>query len=500
LLRDLSDGVIACSLDRRILLFNDAALRILASPVELGLNRPLDALIAREPIADVLDVLRQRHAAGPDGDPALRQEFVCGTADGGLLLRCRMAPIMGPDRAVSGFILDFSDAAPRASGTWPMADVLSSDLVRAVGHRLAEDRLRLVAVGAGAWLQVDAWSVTLLLERLARRIAAQGGVGAIDLEAHAEGARVTLDLVWPGEPLAAAIPEPWLDEPLATGAGESLRDVLRRHGSTPETGPGGRAGFSRLRLPLAPPARPRIEALAPPVLPPRPEFYDFEILARPEGQDGPLLERPLAGLDYVVFDTETTGLDPRHDRIVQLAGVRIVNRRLLSGEVFDALVNPGQPIAEASIRFHGITDAMVAGRPPIEVVLPQFHRFAQGAVLVAHNAAFDMAFLQRDAGDAGVAFDQPVLDSLLLSAVLHDHEQRHTLDAIAARFGITLSDRHQALGDALGTAQVFLRMLDLLAAADIRTLGGALAASEQARALRREQRRQFGSPAATKPR
>jgi DNA polymerase-3 subunit epsilon len=125
-------------------------------------------------------------------------------------------------------------------------------------------------------------------------------------------------------------------------------------------------------------------------------------------------------------------------------------------------------------------------------VLPQFHAFAAGSVLVAHNAAFDLAFVRREEARLGLAFDQPVLDTLLLSAVLHDHVAEHGLDAIAARFGITLEGRHSALGDAIGTGQVFLRMLELLEARGVRTLGAALALAEQAVALRRRQAGQFG--------
>jgi DNA polymerase-3 subunit epsilon len=171
--------------------------------------------------------------------------------------------------------------------------------------------------------------------------------------------------------------------------------------------------------------------------------------------------------------------------------VRIVNRRLLRGETFETLVDPQRPIGKDSIRFHGITDAMVAGKPPIGSALAWFHRYAHDAVLVAHNAAFDIAFL-RQAEGSGVTFDQPVLDTLLLSAVLHDHAPDHTLDAIAQRFGVPLVDRHTALGDALVTARVLLRMLDLLEALGITTLGAALAACERATALRRRQRAQFG--------
>lgn len=100
-----------------------------------------------------------------------------------------------------------------------------------------------------------------------------------------------------------------------------------------------------------------------------------------------------------------------------------------------------------------------------------------------------MAFLHRAEDDAGVTFEHPVLDTLLLSAVLHDHAPDHTLDAIAARFDIALADRHQALGDAMGAARILLRMLDLLAAAGTTTLG---VAGERASAPRRRHRARLG--------
>jgi DNA polymerase-3 subunit epsilon len=122
---------------------------------------------------------------------------------------------------------------------------------------------------------------------------------------------------------------------------------------------------------------------------------------------------------------------------------------------------------------------MLVGQPTIERVLPAFHAYAQDTVLVAHNAAFDLRFLQLKEGATGVRFDQPVLDTLLLSALVHPAQPSHRLEAIAERFGIAVVGRHTALGDALVTAEIFLRLLPLLAAMGIETLGQAREASRR---------------------
>jgi DNA polymerase-3 subunit epsilon len=214
----------------------------------------------------------------------------------------------------------------------------------------------------------------------------------------------------------------------------------------------------------------------------RPLVFDFDLLRR--GTDQGLLDTPLNRLCCVVFDTETTGLSPSDDEIVQIGALRILNGRLVESEVLDILVDPGRAIPPSSTRVHGIGDGDVAGAPGPPAAVRSLHRFAEGAVLVAHNAPFDMAFLRRHEAAAGLRFDHPVLDTVLLSAAVYGQGVPHTLDAIAERLGITLDPkvRHTALGDATATAEVLLRLLPVLDAAGVRTFGEAVTA------MRRHQR------------
>ena len=190
--------------------------------------------------------------------------------------------------------------------------------------------------------------------------------------------------------------------------------------------------------------------------------------------------RRLDELTYTVFDMETTGLDINgDDRIVSIGAVRIVNAKLFKEEKFDQLVDPRCAIPAASTEFHGITDDMVTGRPFIEEVLPRFYQFAAETVLVGHNAAFDMRLLQINEQPTGIKFINPVLDTLLLSAVVHPSHRNHDLETIAQRLGVQMVDRHTALGDALTTAAIFLKLIPLLAAKGIHTIKDARQASQK---------------------
>ena len=381
-------------------------------------------------------------------------------------------------------------------GAWPMSDVYSSSLFNSVLRRNSAEDVQITCefIGEPTWLHCDSVTIVELVEFTLRKVAETTGLRAFQLQATETGRKIYIDLHWHGDevPTVAQI-NGWLDEPLDPDLGEITgRDVLDRHKSDfwcskiPD-------GTIHLRLPLQP-ARDhhtdemRDETLE--IIPERLEFYDFELMERTSL--GSLEDTPLRELDFVVFDTETTGLDPSGgDEIISIAGVRIVNGRIMTGESFDHYVHPGRAIPPASTKIHHITDAMVAGAPKIDVVLPKFHSYVSDAVLVAHNAAFDMKFLSLKEDSTGVNFSNPVLDTVLLAAHLQGQTASLTLDALAEQFGIEIPPevRHTALGDSLATAEVLLRLIDLLEASGVKTLRDAVAVEKKAAAIRRQQTR-----------
>lgn len=337
------------------------------------------------------------------------------------------------------------------------------------------------ALDGSLWLKLDSYALTAALAHLAHRLLQEEEVVVVELGLARAGRVAYLEMRWNGDALPADILRRWETEPLYLASGKltvTLDSIV--------SGPAGEASYLydpahslscyRVPLPLAEPRAPLEITLKQPG---RPEFYDFDLFYQAR-QNTALDERQLSQLSYTVFDTETTGLNPAGgDEIISVGALRIVNRRLLVNESFDQLVHTKLLLSPESTAIHGIDNAMLKGRPGIEKVLPQFHRFAEDTVLVAHNAAFDMKFLQMKETQTGIRFRQPVLDTLLLSQVLHPHQKDHSLEAIARRFGVDIVGRHTALGDALVTGEVFLKMIPLLAEKGIFTLKQAREAEQQ---------------------
>lgn len=203
----------------------------------------------------------------------------------------------------------------------------------------------------------------------------------------------------------------------------------------------------------------------------RPLEYDFDLLkSQPEVEiDNVRLDE----LCFVVFDCETTGLSTETDEVVQLAAVRIVRGNIIESEVFDAYVRPNRSIPKSSTKIHGITDDDVAHASAFSEVGQAFHKFAKNAVLVAHNAPFDLSFLKRSETEMGVKWRNPVLDTVLLSAICFGITEDHSLDALCARLSVEVSesDRHTALGDARVTARALVRLLPFVEGRSINTFG-----------------------------
>ncbi len=568
LMAELTQSVVVCNLDGRMLLYNQRArlqFRALATSAVgagggelIGLGRSIYTVFDRKLVAHALETIQQRLQRG-DASPSA--QFVT-TTPGGQLLRAQMAPVrevgdLDAATTLSGFVLmldnitaEFDaetardrllhgltegsrgslgnlqaaiemlddpdmepamrerfhgvirdevgamsrrireladDTAQGMKTRWPLEDMLAADLVAAARQRiesLAGPRAAALDVDTALWLTVDSFSLLQALTYLAGRLADEYGIRLVHLRLQpASATRAHLDLLWTGQAMSTETVMGWETDPMKVGADSTaltVRDVVQRHGGEFwfERERVRHQAFFRFLLPLAGAQEP-VAAASLVRSDSRPEFYDFDLFQATD-QSRELDERALSELSYTVFDTETTGLDPSAgDEIIQIGATRIVNGRLLRSECFEQLVDPQRSMSAASIAIHGIQPQTLVGQPRIAEVLPAFHAFAADTVLVAHNAAFDMRFLQMKEASTGLRFDQPVLDTLLLSAVLHPNQESHRLEAIAERLDVTVTGRHTAMGDALVTAEVFLRLVALLQVRGIVTLGQAREASRQ---------------------
>ena len=163
---------------------------------------------------------------------------------------------------------------------------------------------------------------------------------------------------------------------------------------------------------------------------------------------------------FVVFDIETTGFSPTKNKIIEIGAVKVTDGRIV--DRMDEFVNPEVPIPFEIERLTGINDAMVMDAPGIEVILPKFLEFSGDAVLVAHNASFDVSFISHNASVLGYAFHPTVMDTVTLARVLLPNLNRYKLDTVAKALGVSLENHHRAVDDAEATAGIFLKFVEML--------------------------------------
>jgi DNA polymerase-3 subunit epsilon len=411
----------------------------------------------------------------PDMEQDFRERFMHVISDEASAMSSRLDTTMH----------DFADSLKTR---WPLEDVLGVDLIAAAARRI-DTQLGLPTkteeLDAALWVRADSFALIQSITYLASQLQYHYSIRELRFKLTSNNNMVFLDLIWSGAVVSSETMYSWELDAMTIGEQTSsmtLRDVLSRHGGEIwfQRDKAAHRAFFRMVLPIAaaPEAFVESRSLAG-TSAGRPEYYDFDLFAKRDMESSGIdLDRTLSELTFSVFDTETTGLEPTQgDEIIQIGAVRLVNSRLLRQEVFDQLVDPRIRLKPEGIPIHGITESMLNGQPTLDAVLPAFHEFCTETVLIAHNAAFDMRFLQLKEVSLGIRFTQPVLDTLLLSAVIHPNQESHRLESIAERLGINVTGRHTALGDAFVTGEIFLKMVPLLAAAGIVTLRQALDAS-----------------------
>lgn len=199
---------------------------------------------------------------------------------------------------------------------------------------------------------------------------------------------------------------------------------------------------------------------------------------------------PLLALDAVALDTETTSLDPRTARIVEVGAVRLASGRLRQGDSYRTLVNPGVAIPPASTSVHGIEDANVRDAPSFPEAWPEISDYIGGSVVIGHSIGYDLAILTKECERAGIRLSPPrALDIRLLAQIAEPSLAGHSLERLAAWLDVEISDRHSALGDAMTTARIFVALVPKLREGNIRTLAEAEAACSKLTGVLEEQHR-----------
>ncbi len=555
LMAKLTQGVLVCNPEGRILLYNQRALVLLEGPARvtgggdwIGLGRSIVSIIGEDLLNHAL--ANVRHRLDEQREQNLLVPFIV-PRPGGQLLSTHLVPILGANQTLRGYILTLEDVTRRIGSEsrrstllqaltegqrspiagiraaietvlaypdldeaartlflevvrdealkmsqhldsieaeyaeeltfrWPMEEALGSDFLAALERRLFDAQrmpLEVIAPVEPVWLRIDSYALTQCLIFLIAQLVQWCRATDLRLTLEQRHSLAALHLEWNGAALHMEALRTWGLRGVATdasGATVSLFEAVERHGGAlwsdqrPNEQP-----CLRLVLPVSEDGGP-VDAAADGGEHDF-DFHLFDQAARSDETSG----RSLPKLAYTVIDTETTGLNPTDgDEIIAVGAIRIVNGRILHREMFDSFVRPRRPISASSQEIHGITPEMLRGKPTIDQVLPRFKRFIEDTVIVGHNVAFDMRFLEVQGKPLGITFDNPTLDTLILECQLNPHQEDKSLEGIAGRLGINVTGRHTALGDALTTAELFLALVPQLAERHIHTLDDARALCE----------------------
>lgn len=171
---------------------------------------------------------------------------------------------------------------------------------------------------------------------------------------------------------------------------------------------------------------------------------------------------------YVVFDLETTGIGPKSNEIIEIGAVKVENRTIT--DRFSTFINPHRPIPYHITKLTSIDDSMVCDADGIETVLPRFLEFCEGAVMVAHNAGFDMGFISQKSSDLGLDCKFTIVDTVSVARALLPELKNYKLHTVAKQLNVSLEHHHRAVDDAEATAEIFLHMIKRLEDKEIKNL------------------------------
>ena len=535
IMAELPQGVLILNNSGRIILYNRQAKHIFSPPKGkresfIGLGRSIFNIIDRNHIVHAVNEIEYRLN---NNKTDIVSSFLYPIGDQSLF-RFETVPILNAAKKMTGIILVFKEITHKInqyeemktelkavnldkltdilskwmSSQWPLVRISVKELLETLQHKAGHKlgiRVNVLKINTITSIKVEIYSFTGLFMHILGNLSSHALTDEFDIQIERLANEIHLDFFWRGSPVSEDQINRWKNEKITINGDFKpffLSDIMEQHGigicassvcassecassecASSECASTGQAmnssSWYRLIMPAKHRYSKRIKTISPVYSESRPEFFDFDLFER-NLENTKFLNQDLHQLPYTVFDMETTGLNPNAgDEILSIGAVRIVNDRLLYTDNFECFVDPKRSIPAVSFKIHGIKQEMVKESPDILQVLPHFHEFTKDTILLGHNLAFDMKMLQLKEGASGVVFDNLLIDTLLLSAVVHPLQTRHNMAKIAKRLGVSIMGRHTALGDAITTAEIFLKLIPLLKLQGIHTLGQAIEASKK---------------------